>query len=85
MPLHELIQRILSQQGCSDKACPFLMLQENIKRLSLLDDPVEVIADAVQYTEATSRTMVRVEAHALHKLLDRLVDAERRLTLVGKG
>ena len=85
MPLHELIQQILSHPGCSDKACPFLLLQENIKRLSLMDDPVEAIADAVQYTEATSRTMVRVEAHALRKLLDRLVTAERLLTEKGKG
>lgn len=79
MPLYELIQQILRQQSCANMQCPFRVLQEQIKQSAMDEDPVEVIADALQYTETTARTMVRVEAHALHKLLDRLITAEKKL------
>lgn len=86
--LHEAVQRLLTQPPCRTEGCPFQAL-----KLLAHEDPVEVITEAIQYTDAQARTIVRVEAHALHRLLDRLVVAEREveslktslLTATGKG
>lgn len=87
MNAHELACRILSQPCCTGPACPFALLQKEAALLSQEDvDPVAAISEAVQYTNLDSRTMVRVEAHALNSLLDRLATAERELTaLQGKS
>jgi hypothetical protein len=83
MNAHELACRILTQPCCTGRSCPFALLQQEAALLSREEvDPVAAISEAVQYTETQSRTMVRVEAHALNRLLDRVTSAERELAAI---
>ena len=88
MTLRDLAQRILASTPCPDsKHCPFHALQEELRAVAALheEDPVDVIREAIVAVGPHANVSVRVDAYALNKLLDRLVDAERRLTQVGKG
>lgn len=81
MNTHDLAKRFLLQPDCGKQGCPFSSLQRAAKLAAFgTEDPVAAISGAIRYTESESRTIVHVEAHALHELLDRLVAAEKELS-----